>query len=331
MWTEPPQTLPPRPEGLVKVWDTETLSPGDRLSYWREVLCEAFTALATEPQESPSRRSTVALHQFADVNGVALTSFSQDIRHGLPEIRRRNDAFFFINYQIEGMCRAEQDGREIRVDPGQFYLVDTTRPYRLNFTESFHTLSFRFPNAQLAHLLGNDPRRVTARCVDASEALGGLAASHMRGLIKRAADVPPEVRASLADTLGHLVALAIGRQAPSDASLQAQARRAFHDSIERYVRDHATQSDLSVSAVAARFRISPRTVQTIFAERGTSFTQTVLECRLEAAGRALMRKDASVTQVAFNCGFGDSSYFGRAFRRQYGCTPRDWREAGRSA
>lgn len=312
----------------MKVWDTENLSPGDRLPYWREVLCEAFTALATEPQESPSRRSMVALHEFADVNGVALSSFSQHISHGLPEIRRRNDAFFFINYQIEGMCRAEQDGREIRVDPGQFYLVDTTRPYRLNFTETFHTLSFRFPNAQLAHLLGNDPRRVTARRVDAHEALGGLAASHMRELIRCAADVPSDVGASLADTLGRLVALAISRQAPSDASSQAQTRRVFHDSIERYVRDHATRSDISVAAVAARFKISPRTVQALFAERGSSFTQTVLESRLETASRALMRKDASVTQVAFNCGFGDSSYFGRAFRRRYGCTPRDWRDAG---
>lgn len=310
----------------MKTWDTDALPPADRLPYWRDVLCEAFTALATEPQESPHRRSVVKLHEFADVNGVALTSFSQVITHGLPEVRRSNDAFFFINYQLQGECRAEQDGRQVRAGAGQFYMVDTTRPYHLDFTETFHTLSFRFPQRLLAPLLG-DPRRLTARGVDADTVVGGLAAGHMRELLRCAADVPAGAGASLAQSLAHLVALAIGRQLPSGLSAQAEARQAIHASIARYVREHSTDPEISVASVAARFRIAPRTVQAIFAERGSCFTQTVLECRLDVARQALTRAGASVTRVAYDCGFGDLTYFGRAFRRRFGCSPREWQRS----
>ena len=307
----------------MRAWDTETLPPADRLSYWREVLCEAFTALATKPLESPHYRSVVKLHEFADVNGVALSSFSQVVSHGLPEVRRSNDAFFFINYQLQGECRAEQDGRQVRAGPGQFYMVDTTRPYRLDFIEAFHTLSFRFPHRELAPLLG-DARRLTALGVDANTPLGGLAASHMRELLRYAADVPPEAGRSLADSLARLVALALSRQPPSGPASQAQARQVLHAAIARYVCEHSTDPEISIGSVAARFRIAPRTVQAMFTERGSCFTQAVLERRLDVACRALTRDGASVTQVAYDCGFGDLSYFGRAFRRRYGCSPREW-------
>ena len=37
-------------------------------------------------------------------------------------------------------------------------------------------------------------------------------------------------------------------------------------------------------------------------------------------GRAL-----SITQIAFDLAFTDSSYFGRCFKRQFGITPGDYR------
>ncbi len=48
--------------------------------------------------------------------------------------------------------------------------------------------------------------------------------------------------------------------------------------------------------------------------------------RLEQAA-ALLRADpaASVTETAFRCGFSSSQYFATLFRRQYRCTPREYR------
>ncbi len=308
----------------MKTWDTTQLAPSQQFGYWREVLCEAFTALDSLPRAPRSYSSTVTLHEIAQVNAVELSSFAQEVVRGQSEIRRRADAYFFCNLQLEGQCAVEQDGRQIEVTPGSFYLVDTTRPYRLGFTDNFRTLSFRIPHAQLLPRLP-EPRRATALRVNGSSGLGSLAATHMQGLMRCAPELPESMADGLSSTLAELIGMSVrGGAAEADRSRDT-VRRAFRESLVRHVEAGTADPALSVALVAARFRVSPRYVHEVFAERGCSFAQTVLERRLEAAAQALLEPSASVGAVAFACGFGDLSYFGRAFRRRYGSTPRDWR------
>lgn len=307
----------------MKTWDTHALSPNQRFEYWRDVLCEAFTALDSKPRDRCDLGSTVTLHELAHVNAADLSSFAQHVTRGRAEIRRRPDAFYFANFQLEGDCHVEQDGRRIRARPGSFYLVDTTRPYSLGFTDAFRALSFRFPHHQLSPLLG-DPRRFTATLVEATDPLGGLASAHMSGILHCAEDLTPAAAGTLAGTLANLVSIAVTGPAVAGDAARHDARCAFRESIVRYVRSQIGNPALSVVAVARRFGVSPRTVHGVFREQPASFAQTVLEYRLEAAARALARSSARVTDVALACGFGDLSYFGRAFRRRYGCTPRGW-------
>lgn len=48
--------------------------------------------------------------------------------------------------------------------------------------------------------------------------------------------------------------------------------------------------------------------------------------RLRIASRALIYSGESLSDVALNCGFADQSHFTREFRRQFGRTPREYRE-----
>ena len=48
--------------------------------------------------------------------------------------------------------------------------------------------------------------------------------------------------------------------------------------------------------------------------------------RLRIASRALMETDKSLADIALQCGFADQSHFSREFRRQFGRTPREYRE-----
>jgi AraC-like DNA-binding protein len=314
----------------MKTWDTQHLAPRHRFGYWRDVLCEAFTALDSRPTERRDAGSVVTLHELAEVNAADLSSFSQLVVRGREEISRRADEFFFANLQLEGACGVEQDGRRILAEPGSFYLVDTTRPYALDFEQNFRTISFRFPHHQLAPLLGDDPRRLTALRVDAGTALGQLALHHMTGTMRCAPDVSPATAGVLADTLARLIGASV---APDPARLpdasRAQVRRAFHGSIVRHVMSHSSDPTLCAASVAARFRVSVRYVHEVFATQPASFAQTVLEQRLQRAAQLLSAgTPISVGEVADRAGFGDASYFARAFRRRFGCAPRDWRRRG---
>ena len=62
----------------------------------------------------------------------------------------------------------------------------------------------------------------------------------------------------------------------------------------------------------------------MFEQEGTSFTDYVLKQRLARAYCLLTdprHADLRITEIAFDVGFGDLSYFNRTFRRYYGDTP----------
>jgi AraC-like DNA-binding protein len=63
-----------------------------------------------------------------------------------------------------------------------------------------------------------------------------------------------------------------------------------------------------------------------------TFTEFLLDRRLARAHRMLSDPrfaERSITSIAFDVGFGDLSYFDRAFRRRFGETPSDVRENAR--
>ena len=93
---------------------------------------------------------------------------------------------------------------------------------------------------------------------------------------------------------------------------------------------HAGDPGLTLTAVAARQGISPRSVQLLFESEGITFSQFVLEQRLTRAYRMLTdarHGGSTISAIALAAGFGDLSHFHRSFRRRYGATPSDVRAA----
>ena len=141
----------------------------------------------------------------------------------------------------------------------------------------------------------------------------------------------PELRHLVASHVHDLMALAFGTTGDavdvvSDHSQRAARLRTIKADIENSLARH----DLSIAEVAARHRVTPRYVQLLFESEGTTYTEFVLTARLARAHRMLgdpLLADRSVTSVAFDCGFGDLSYFNRTFRRRFGCTPTQARTA----
>jgi transcriptional regulator GlxA family with amidase domain len=107
------------------------------------------------------------------------------------------------------------------------------------------------------------------------------------------------------------------------------------DAIKQDIAASLDRADLSVAALADRHGCTPRCVQRLFEAEGTTFTEHVLALRLAGAHGLLLdarRQGEKICAVAYDCGFGDLSYFNRAFRRRYGATPSEVRaEARRGA
>lgn len=55
--------------------------------------------------------------------------------------------------------------------------------------------------------------------------------------------------------------------------------------------------------------------------------QYLTQCRIELAAKRLRKQPAaSITDIAFDCGFSSSQYFATVFARRFGCSPRAYRD-----
>lgn len=98
----------------------------------------------------------------------------------------------------------------------------------------------------------------------------------------------------------------------------------------RYARD-APAALNTVRAAAEHAGISVRTLQYRARRRlGRRFYEVVLDLRLARARQMLLESNRSATEIARLCGLGSLPQLSRAFRRRYGCSPRELRRrAGR--
>ncbi len=64
---------------------------------------------------------------------------------------------------------------------------------------------------------------------------------------------------------------------------------------------------------------------------GLSFVEYLNGYRLFKAAGFLLQSTDRVTEIAQGCGFDNVSYFNRLFRQRYGCTPGEYRAAGKGA
>lgn len=92
---------------------------------------------------------------------------------------------------------------------------------------------------------------------------------------------------------------------------------------------HLSEPNLSVGQIAARQGFSPRYIHMLFEHDGVTFSEYVIAQRLTRAYRMLADRVAgrTISAIAMEVGFGDLSYFNRTFRRRFGASPSELRDA----
>ncbi len=62
---------------------------------------------------------------------------------------------------------------------------------------------------------------------------------------------------------------------------------------------------------------------------GTSYTDILNSVRIENAKKQLVSTDKNITEIGVECGYEDSSYFIKMFRKAVGTTPYKYRKLAR--
>ncbi len=234
-----------------------------------------------------------------------------------------DDLFFGVN--LAGTSTAHQGGREVMLHGGDAFFANRGKTgFTINRPTQVRFVGLRVSRSALAPLVTNLDDAVFRLVPHHADALR-LLTKYISVVVTDQPPSAPELRRLVATQVYDLIALAIG--ATRDAALIAEGRgvrAARLGAIKADISTNLHDCDLSVAAIAALHRVTPRYIHKLFESEGITFSEFVLRRRLERVHRMLTDPrfaDRTISSVAFDVGFGDLSYFNRAFRRSYNATP----------
>ncbi|MPZ56599.1 MAG: helix-turn-helix domain-containing protein [Rhizobiales bacterium] len=322
------------PDFATLRFSTEDLPPREGLAFLREVIGREICRLDIEP--TPCDRPFAAEGVLRALPGLGIISTASTCFRveRTPELMADGSDDLIMGLIAKGVNTVWQLGRETVIANGDAALFSSADRGGVIFNEPSRLVGLRLPRAALAPLVPGLEDAFVRRMPRDSEALR-LLAGYLNVLRDNEALASPELRRLVVTHVYDLAALAIG--AGRDATYVAEGRgvRAGRlNAVKADIAAHLGDMSLSVVAVAARQRVTPRYVQMLFESEGTTFTEYVLGQRLIRAHRMLSNlrnAGMTITAVAFEAGFGDLSYFHRTFRRTYGEAPSDVRAAAFAA
>jgi len=303
-------------------------APGsEQLDYWQDIVCRTFfLAECSGTSERPFHGSIdTSLHP-----GLAysrLSSREQRVVRTAEHVRRTPDALFMINLQIKGTGTFAQDGRDVVLRPGDFTCTDSTRVCGMEYGDDFEQLIFALPRDVVTRAIGGTDR-LTATPINGASPLGSLVSTFLQGLGERIGQIDPTTAARLGETGLALVLTALGEITGLETGRQAWGRLALRQRAHQWLDIHARDPEMTSATAAAALGISLRYLQDLFRDEGVTPSEWIWRRRLEIARHDIAnprRADASLSQIAFECGFSDAAHFSRRFKATFGLSPRDYR------
>lgn len=98
--------------------------------------------------------------------------------------------------------------------------------------------------------------------------------------------------------------------------------------IAAYICNHSMEQ-ITLRELSDRFAMSPSHLSRSFRKAtGFGIREYLIQYRIQKASVLLMTTDMSITEIADQCGFSDSNYFGDAFKKATGLSPREYRKIG---
>jgi len=301
---------------------------GQRRATWLETLRRQIVGLDSEPLVDRPRNNSV---------GIVLPNLGVVRSEGTPSVVRRtsqlvsdgNDNLrLVILAKSRGRAVAAQFGREITMEPGGAVVLSNSEQNSFATLSPHRLIALNLSRRVLRPLL-RDFDAVLARVIPQDIAPLRLLSNYVEGVIADPALDAADVTRLVVTQIYDLAALTMGATREAAEIAKGRGLRAARlRAIKADIAGELASPNLSVETVAMRQQVSPRYVQMLFEQEGTTFSQYVIGQRLLRAHRMLTDPRfvyRSIASVAFDAGFGDLSHFNRAFRRRYGGTPSEVR------
>lgn len=97
--------------------------------------------------------------------------------------------------------------------------------------------------------------------------------------------------------------------------------------IRAFVEENYMNPELSLNLISEKFKLNSKYISQLFKEQlGINFADFVMELRIEQAKRLLLVTDGTINEISSQVGYEIPLSFGRAFKKQVGVSPSDYRK-----
>ena len=314
-------------EGMSLRISSDALPARERAAAMREWVGRKLLRVELEPVTDRPFRLDLMVRAWPGLALASASDFGLRSRR-TPAMVADSDDDVHLGINLAGTYIASQRGREVVLRRGDAVVTSCADAGELIHPRHGQALGVKIPRAVLAPLVGNVDDAIMRTVPRRNDALQMLS-SYLGLLWQR--DPPPsaELLRAAIDHVHDLVALTIGATRDGAAIARGRGLRAARlRAVKTQIMAQLAGPGLTPAAVAASQQISESYMRKLFESEGTSFSDFVLEQRLERVRRLLADPnlvDRTIASLAFSAGFGDLSYFNKAFRRRFSATPSEVR------
>ena len=269
----------------------------------------------------PFRAAMNSIHIGTTLLGRCDGTFTTVRRERRQVLQTNDDRYCLARNTGDRAAQVVHRGREFTMRPGAMVLLKLDEPF-FSADGASHK---RFTNVHLpvaalkAMVAGVDD--LVGRELAPGGALS-LAMDYSDLLLRNPAAVD-EAGMAVAQHLMDLASLGLGARGELALAAQRGGLRAVRlNAVLMILARRFAEPDFSAHKLAAAAGLSERYVNELLYEAGASFTIRLNELRLRKAAELLAHRGGRrISDIAFECGFNDLSYFNRCFRRRFGLTP----------
>ncbi len=297
---------------------TTDFPPHSRRQSWQEIVSKTYFPLDLSFAGGGDFRGGLGAWSLGPVSVSRNVSDGLLYRRHERHLLNEREESYLITVPELAEIRFEQDGKDVRCRPGAFLIERSHLPYQFSHRDPAALWVLKVPSAVLRARI--------------SRPEGALFVDTLRLTGARIEEIDEPARAVTGKHLIDLLAMAVESDERLLVGHSSSVRNAHLLRCEHFIRARLDDTRLTPQMVADGSGISLRYLHQIFEGEGITVCAYIRNQRLLMCDAMLRDPNCrkSISEIAYQWGFGDQAQFSRNYRSRFGCTPSDVRAASRA-